>query len=78
MAEFQLAGGYVVSGGAVIEQQWGVDRHNIPEAPRHGHAAAGVDGEGPTVGDKIPDGFQIPLRNGGIRRGQSAVIVNGE
>ena len=78
VAEVQLSGGNIVGGGTIVEQQRGVDGHELHEGLRHWQAAAGIDGKGTAVIDKVPDGLQIPFGNRGIRGGQGAVIVNGQ
>ena len=68
----------IIGGRTVVQQQRGVHGYNVHKGLRHRHAAPGVDGEGAAVVDKIPNRFQIPRRDGGIRCSQGAVVVNGE
>ena len=43
----------IVSGRAVVQKQWSVHRHPVPENPGHGHAASGVDGEDTVIFDEV-------------------------
>ena len=78
MAEIQMIGIGIVGGGAVIQQQGRIHGDPVTEHLCHGHRAAGIHCESAAVVNKIPDGLQIPLRNGRIRRRQGAVIVNSQ
>ena len=78
MAEGQLLFCYVISGGAVIQQQGRIHGNPIPEDLGHGHAAAGVDGEGTAVFHKVADGLDVSFGNGGIRRSQSPVVIHSQ
>ena len=53
-----------------------IDGHFLPENLGHGQAAAGIDRKSTAIFHKEANGFQIPLRNGGIRGGEGAVIVH--
>ena len=78
VAEFKPVCAGVISCGAIVKQQRRVHGHNVHEGLRHGHTTPGVDSERPAIFNKIPDGLQIPLRDGRIRRGEGAVIVNSQ
>ena len=77
MAENELFLLHIVGSRPVVQQQGRVHGNLVQKAAAHGHAAAGIDGKGTAVFHKIADSLQIPLRNGGIRCSQSAVIIYG-
>ena len=66
----------IVGGAAVIQQHRGIHGHLVKEAPGHGKASAGIHRKRPALRNKIPDGLQVPLRNGAVLSGQCAVKIH--
>ena len=63
---------------AVADDEAGVDGDLIQNGAAVEAAPSGVHRESAAVGYEVADGVQIPLRDGIIRRGQSAVKIDGQ